>query len=184
MKLFHFRKEPGRTWVRVKRLKAVILATAVALMAVPAVASATAARADVYSPSPTILRSWTQGQCLDSNYNGNVYSLPCNWGNYQNWQIVYAGRGLNLESVYYLQDAQTGLCLENNTGAFIFTAPCLNSTEQWWYANEYVDVHGHTVINFETYALNGCLDANVPNGVPYVYPTCYTGGYQDWKPGY
>ena len=29
MGLFDFRKEPGRTWVRVKRLKPVILATAV-----------------------------------------------------------------------------------------------------------------------------------------------------------
>jgi hypothetical protein len=56
--------------------------------------------------------------CLDSNYNGDVYSLPCNGGNYQNWNLSPSTSG-----GVYIQNAQTGLCLGDWFGN-IYTWSC------------------------------------------------------------
>jgi len=177
MKRFRVREETGPARTRGRWRKAAFLATALSVLTALTAAPATVANADT-TPRTTILRSWTQGQCLDSNYVGNVYELNCNGGNYQNWNIEAFGQA------YLLQDAQTGLCLENDSGwPNVFTAPCFATGEQQWLISEFTDGLGHDVMNIEQSLGNGCLDANVLGGLPYVNSNCYSGGYQDWKPG-
>jgi hypothetical protein len=62
------------------------------------------------------------GRCLDSNYNGNAYTQPCNGGNYQNWRF-------NANTVV---DAQTGRCLDSDYYGNVYTLPCNGGNYQNW----------------------------------------------------
>jgi serine/threonine-protein kinase len=70
------------------------------------------------------------GYCLDSNYDGNVYSLPCNGGNYQVWNFTS-----NPNGGVYIQDAQTGWCLYSDGSGNISTWYCTSALRgEAWYA--------------------------------------------------
>ena len=56
---------------------------------------------------------------------GNVYTLGCNGGNFQNW---YTGFGVPI-----LYDAQTGLCLDSNYNGNVYTLGCNGGNYQNWY---------------------------------------------------
>jgi hypothetical protein len=132
----------------------------------------------------TILRSWPIGGCLDSNWAGAVYVIGCNRGAYQNWKIrqVY-DPSFNI-SWEVLADGATGRCLAHNPQG-LYTAPC-NYWDwyQHWDIHEFIDRFGHDVMNISNLGTGGCLDSNGPGAPPYVNYYCYSGGAQDWKPGF
>lgn len=65
--------------------------------------------------------------CLDSNYNGNVYTDSCNGGNYQNWEFY--------RNVIF--NRQTKLCLNSNAQGNVNTVVCVlpNAYLAWFPKN-------------------------------------------------
>jgi hypothetical protein len=105
------------------------------------------------------------GRCLDSDYNGNVYTLPCNGGNFQDWW--YPG-GDPMQII----DVATGRCLTGDFGGKVYTSVCgTNGDFELW------NLAGATsiIINYET---GLCLDSNY-NGNVYTLP-CNGGNFQNW----
>jgi hypothetical protein len=111
------------------RTTARIIATAMIAIALPIGAAATAASATAsvsqrvqssqvvrggsrthlarpLSIGIVMIQDEQTGRCLDSNYNGDVYTLPCNGGEYQNWYTGYFN-----DSIY---NDQTHRCLDGS----------------------------------------------------------------------
>jgi hypothetical protein len=56
-----------------------------------------------------------------------VYTLPCNGGSYQIWQV---SPGLPASST--IQDLATRFCLDSNTGGNVYTLSCNGGNFQHW----------------------------------------------------
>ena len=103
-------------------------------------------------------------RCLDSNGNGNVYTLACNTGQYQNWVLVKY-----LDGYYTIMNRATGLFL-TDSGSSVLTRARDGTTSQDW------KINGVQILNRAT---NKALDSNA-NGNVYTL-TANTGNYQKWN---
>lgn len=68
-----------------------------------------------------------QGACLDSNSSGEAYTLGCNSGSNQDWDIQYI-----IDNLYYLRNRATDLCLDANRSNQAYTHACNGGTYQRW----------------------------------------------------
>lgn len=118
----------------VRRVSVFLLTTLVAAVSAVSIGASSASA----SAAPINFHHELDGRCLDSNYNGDVYTLPCNGGTYQLWYLMQTSSGIEF------MDAATGRCLDNSTGyGDVYTTyPCTGGVYQsWtnWYSN------GHSV---------------------------------------
>jgi hypothetical protein len=170
------------------RLVAAVVGLAAVVAAVGVVASP--ARADVAPPGTIwyqgIIRSWAQGRCLDSNEAGEVYSIGCNFGQYQQWQVIIADWPDNQWPMVVIKNVKTGLFL---TG---ITSSCCDVSvyaDEWYSLWRLYPAYPNNwgAWRFDKNASGNCLDANQPTDTtgqrPYIRYQCGS-NYQDWKMGY
>src|SRR5262245_16836462 len=102
----------GKGWRLAIRLLAVTAlgATSLVVIATPAQAA---------PPNPGIIRNWKTGRCLDSNWDGAVYTLGCNGGDYQKWKVEYFSL-----SKYQIKNVATGRCINQDGWGEVYTSPC------------------------------------------------------------
>ncbi|MFH9044523.1 RICIN domain-containing protein [Streptomyces sp. NPDC017966] len=119
----------------VSGLAAVLGASAMLLAGVPGSASAadagTQAVGNQYKNEKTEL-------CLDSDYQGNVYTKDCagdKHNPYQQWN-VYTIPPVWLDT-FIISNVQTNRCLETGSGDSLRTAPCTWSSSQQWTKTTY-----------------------------------------------
>ncbi|WP_394830307.1 RICIN domain-containing protein [Pendulispora rubella] len=112
-------------------------------------------------------------QCMDSNGAGSAYTLGCNGGNYQIWNIHEW-----LDHTYEFKNIATGRCLSTHGGGGFdndaYTAPCdKNDQSQSWFIKGYSD----GTRRFANQATGKCLDTH--GGDLYTRP-CNDGEYERW----
>jgi len=141
-----------------------LLAAGAITVAAPAVGARAA--------TTTTLRDVSTLFCLDSNGNGNVYTLPCNGGNYQNWVFQPVAGYTN---AYNVVDAQTQRCLDSNASGDVYTLPCNGGNYQNWLMSP----TGTSPSTFKDVSTLFCLDSNTSEKV--YTDSCNGGNFQEWQ---
>ncbi|MGW0949270.1 RICIN domain-containing protein [Streptomyces sp. NPDC002623] len=125
------------------------------------------------------LRSWQTGRCLDSNSNGDVYTLPCQQGNqYQTWEIKYQGH--DTWDIVSIKNSATGLCLATHPDYGFLATSCSTAYIYWYGMGSGWD---NVQLARASWPHGGyCLDSDYA-GDAYATP-CGDNDYQHWKLGY
>ncbi|HNC10069.1 MAG TPA: RICIN domain-containing protein, partial [Anaerolineales bacterium] len=115
------------------------------------------------TPTSSITRyiNVATGFCLDSNFENKVYAIPCNGGDFQNWEI----KGKSIINV------ATGFCLDSNFNGDVYAIDCNGGNFQNW------NRLGLTLVNVET----GLCLGNEGTGV--YTSSCDGSGstYENWE---
>ncbi|MBA3924509.1 MAG: ricin-type beta-trefoil lectin domain protein [Nostocaceae cyanobacterium] len=90
------------------------------------IASVLVVAATSFAANPGTYKNVATGFCLDSNANGEVYTLKCNGGNYQNWKVS------SNRSARILTNVSTGFCLDSNANGKVYTLKCNGGNYQKW----------------------------------------------------
>ncbi|SHH89993.1 Cytolethal distending toxin A/C domain-containing protein [Streptomyces sp. 3214.6] len=130
-----------------------------------------------------ILRNWETGRCLDSNWEGQVYTNPCDQGNdYQTWTVVYKGHSAFDEVQIVNKATQRCLYSNDNPALVLATVPCEGvPAGQTPGAGQLWGADGSGWDNVQLKRAWWCLDSN-RGGSAYVQG-CNGGNYQHWKLG-
>jgi hypothetical protein len=99
----------------------------VAITAALAVAATIGISSPAWAANYGSYQNERQGACLDSNSSGEAYTLGCNSGYYQDWDIQNISG-----NVYYLRNRATDLCLDANSSNKAYTLSCNGGTNQRW----------------------------------------------------
>ncbi|MDH6115688.1 hypothetical protein P3T36_007664 [Kitasatospora sp. MAP12-15] len=122
------------------------------------------------------LLNWTPTggtTCLDSNYGGQIYHIPCNGGGFQQWHIA------PYNDSYQLVDVQTGRCLAVNdlsSGPVTGTEGCDDSNvQQLWQWSISPNGNNYFYNKYE----GQCLDSGQTN-LAWGSPCNFNNNYQTW----
>ena len=170
---------------RVRRRRRVLIAMLVVACALAGSAVAFAPRADAGIIAQDVLRNVKTGLCLDSNWDGHVYTLECHTpigiNQHQLWKVIDNPN-------YQLANVATGRCLNvggHNHGAnWIATDRCTYTANGGlsYFPGSVWTVFGSPWRYTKFWGRETCLDSNWAG---HVYPLgCNNGDYQRWSLGY
>lgn len=153
------------------------LALTLALLVGSSSAQAATKRATAHASGPaglpnvTTFQSLATGYALDSNFQGSVYGLGRNGGNYQKWYV-----GLSDYGTVTLRNVATWRCLDSDTQGRVYTLGCNGGSFQKWVVLR----RQYGTVVLRNLATGFVLDGNAARS---IYTLGENGGsYQKWIP--